>query len=181
MSGINDGGGGLRRSWRSGWLARLLVAVGVLAGAVLVSASPAQAYVGPNLLRNWATGRCLDSNRNGNVYTSPCDASRGNRFQLWQPEKIGQQDHDVVRLKNVETGMCISWGRWGYPVANRGTVYTSADCIQDLGAWEAWGTSWTMVQFRDIHIGGCLDSNGAGEVYYLECNSSGYQKWRLGY
>ncbi|WP_213453313.1 RICIN domain-containing protein [Rhizomonospora bruguierae] len=188
MSGINDDDGGPRRPWRSGrsersghWLARLLVALGVLAGAVLVSASPAQAYVGPDLLRNWATGRCLDSNRNGDVYTSPCDASRGNRFQLWQPVYFGYMSHDLVQLKNVETGMCISWGKWAYLIPGRGWIYTRADCDQALGFWEAWGTSWTMVQFRDVNIGFCLDSNSAGEVYYLNCNSGGYQKWRLGY
>ncbi|WP_213453314.1 RICIN domain-containing protein [Rhizomonospora bruguierae] len=185
MSGINDDGGGLRRSWRSGhWLARLLVALGVLAGAVLVSASPAQAYVGPDLLRNWATGRCLDSNRNGDVYTLPCDASRRNRYQLWQPiyrGKLSPERPDLVLLKNVETGMCLSRGMWVYPAPNRGQIYTRADCDWSSGDWEAWGTNWTMVQFVLPLNEYCLDSNGAGDVYYLNCNAGGYQKWRLGY
>ncbi len=152
----------------------------MLAGAVLVSASPAQAYVGPNLLRNWATGRCLDSNRNGNIYTSPCDVGRGNRFQLWQPEKIGQQDHDAIRLKNVETGMCVSWGQW-LNGPGRGYAYTRTDCSHAFGDWEAEGTSWTMVRFRATTNNQCLDSNSDGAVYYLPCNTGGYQKWRLGY
>lgn len=48
--------------------------LGLCLGFVTVNASPASADVSLHVdfLRNWATGRCLDSNSSGALYVLPC-------------------------------------------------------------------------------------------------------------
>src|SRR5262245_17255039 len=77
-------------------------------------------------LRSWATGRCLDSNFAGNVYTLPCQI--GNGFQSWQ--LIPNSDRWLVR--NEATGMCLATNR---PDA----IYTTA-CIPN------WTMIWDIVE-----------------------------------
>ncbi|NLU80728.1 hypothetical protein HCA58_20640 [Micromonospora sp. HNM0581] len=171
-----------RRSGQpSRWLAGFLVVTTVLAGAVLGATAPATAgYVGHNMLRNWASGRCLDSNAAGDVYSLPCQF--GNRYQLWEPRLVARSGYDVVTLWNVQTGRCLHQGKW-WPNLQRGSLLTSSnvgDC-NFMGRWEAQGSSWTVVRFQEYYYDTCIGSNNSRDVYYIGCNSTGYQKWRLGY
>ncbi|WP_157519928.1 hypothetical protein [Herbidospora daliensis] len=59
-----------RRTWAR--LGRKTNAVAAGATLTLALPSPAQAYVGENVLSSKQTGRCLDSNWSGAVYTLPC-------------------------------------------------------------------------------------------------------------
>lgn len=82
-----------RRTGRRLWLAVALaaLALGVLPAPAAAAGSPNYRYV------NLETGRCLDSNYAGNVYTLPCN---GGNFQNWGGVNTG-------RLVNRETGLCL--------------------------------------------------------------------------
>ncbi|WP_213453687.1 RICIN domain-containing protein [Rhizomonospora bruguierae] len=175
------------KAWRPRHrLAAFIIVLLVGAASGLISASPAQAgYVGTNYLRNWATGRCLDSNAAGNVYTLPCNLPVGsNRYQTWEPIFTKKIDgFDLIQLKNVATGRCLYF----YPGTS---VYTTLPCpgannLTSVAAGVYWfveGTPWYQVRFESFGgLGRCLDSNSNGNVYGLGCNSGGYQFWRFGY
>lgn len=57
------------------------------------------------LLKNSATGLCLDTNTARNVYTNPC--SGGNMWQNWQVLYNG----DYILFKNRQTGKCLDAGK----------------------------------------------------------------------
>ncbi|MFI6252227.1 RICIN domain-containing protein [Streptomyces sp. NPDC051016] len=135
--------------------------------------------IGTNFLRNWATGRCLDSDASGNVYTNPCQ--QGNDYQTWTLTFVGHVGYDIVQVKNQATGRCLYWGNLDgarYP-------YTS-DCFPGAAAytlmtWLGVGSGWDQVQFKTRQEGLCLDSNSSGSAYMLGCNGGGNQLWKLGY
>jgi serine/threonine-protein kinase len=56
--------------------------------------------LGARQLKSSATGRCLDSNHDGAVYTLPCDAN--NPYQNWRfdPNSEG-------RIQNFATNHCL--------------------------------------------------------------------------
>ena len=93
-------------------IAGSVVISSVLMGTVISVAVtvPIQGY------ENLATQRCLDSNPNGNVYTSAnrCTSSSTNNYQKWQIITVGSRR----RLKNRATSRCLDSN------AN-GTVYTN--------------------------------------------------------
>ncbi|MFI9550199.1 RICIN domain-containing protein [Nonomuraea endophytica] len=60
-------------------LRRLLLVVTALTAFTGVIATPA--HTETTILRNWATGLCLESNHDGHVYTLPCQD--GNNWQTW--------------------------------------------------------------------------------------------------
>ncbi|MEW9555365.1 ricin-type beta-trefoil lectin domain protein [Nonomuraea sp. NPDC050783] len=160
-----------RRSQRR-WGARgAYVIVGVLLASLALVASPANAYPpNPGIIRNWATGRCLDSNFAGQIYTLPCN--NGN-FQLWQ---ILYYDGSWWRIRNYQTGLCIDGN-------NNSAVYMSP--CQDPNLWQKWSINWregaaiwSNVTFKHATNSWCLDSNGAGAVYTQPCNGGGFQDWR---
>ncbi|MEV6123086.1 ricin-type beta-trefoil lectin domain protein [Streptomyces sp. NPDC052077] len=117
-------------------------------------------------LKNVQTGRCLDSNYNGEVYTSPCAKGGDNPYQQWQWGYWG-----VNALRNVETGLCLQniagdrvttydcdgtseqiWSR-EYPVANRET-------ISNKRTWRG------------------LDSNANGQAYTSPYSTTNpYMQW----
>jgi hypothetical protein len=73
--------------------------------------SPYQGYYYFYSLQNQATGRCLDSNAAGQVYTNPCQAP-GNAYQDWYRQTI---ETNVVIFTDVATSRPL-WGTPGYPV-----------------------------------------------------------------
>lgn len=158
-------------------------------GFATISASPASAlewtYIGTNFLRNWETGRCLDSNSPGAVYTNPCQ--QGNDYQKWQVYRVERGDYDHVVLMNQATRNCL------YIPDDLGSGVSAVGCgpIIDIPVkpqihWRAVGTSWNQVQFTGVDPANvnwyrCLDSNRNGSAYVQACNGGGFQKWKLGY
>ncbi|MEZ7005478.1 RICIN domain-containing protein [Streptomyces sp. AD55] len=79
---------------------RLLASLGVGCAALGVLATPASAA--PQVpFKNVATGKCLDSNGAGKVYTLGCN---GGNYQRWTVRESGA---GVVVWKNVATGRCL--------------------------------------------------------------------------
>jgi serine/threonine-protein kinase len=147
----------------------------VMAGLVVVSAAlilPAQA--GPaqgTIIRNWETGRCLDSNWAGQVYTLGCN---GGDYQGWRIEYVGQREVFVYHIVNVKTGRCLDTAAAGY------VQTTPCEGHKEYQLWHAAGTDgMRKIELRQYSFrGSCLDSNRAGSVYKLRCNGGGFQLWR---
>jgi hypothetical protein len=161
---------------RRGWTAA--AALGLSLGFSLVNASPASAYtLGPSFLRNWETGRCLDSNAGGKVYTNPCQS--GNNYQNWVVVYDHHTNYDVVKIMNVATQMYLYWSPdkvFTNQYVPSGTYY-----YPQL-TWEARGSGWDKVALADVDGHNvCLDSNRAGDAYTEICNGGGFQLWKLGY
>jgi serine/threonine-protein kinase len=161
---------------RSRSLIAVLIAL-VAASAVIIQ-SPAQAYVGTNVERNRTTGKCLDSNDDGAVYTLPCSIPIGsNPHQLWEPIFQGNDNWaDIVKMKNVETGRCItlSGPNW----------ITTQQCGGVGQLWAANGLGWADVVFESYNSFNslCIDSYYTGpSVYPAACTFRGPQHWSFGY
>ncbi len=148
-------------------IAGSVVISSVLMGTVISVAVtvPIQGY------ENLATQRCLDSNPNGNVYTSAnrCTSSSTNNYQKWQIITVGSRR----RLKNRATSRCLDSN------AN-GTVYTNPCASGDDNNFQQWVrvASGSTTQLRNFATGRCLDSNANGTVYTNPCGSTNnFQKW----
>jgi serine/threonine-protein kinase len=151
---------------------RLALVIGVTASAVGISTQSAQAAVTLTFhLQDWATGRCLDSNTAGDVYTSPCQS--GNNWQTWRIYTYPPTSD--VDLQNVATGRWLTWD------GSSSTVRTSSS-YSFLADAQALGPNWGNVHLDyDPHRDGsnhCLDSNGSGAAYVIACNYGTYQTWR---
>ena len=106
---------GLKATVGAAALAVLLLALSVPASAA------ANTRAAPAVLKNVATGFCLDSNANKQVYTHDCN---GGSYQKWTLDRDGRG----TRLKNVATGFCLDSN------ASK-NVYTH-DCND--GAYQRW-------------------------------------------
>jgi hypothetical protein len=74
--------------------------------------SPYQGYYYFYSLQDQATGRCLDSNAGGSVYTNPCQAP-GNAYQDWYWG--AGMNKNTSKFTDVATSLPL-WGDPGYPV-----------------------------------------------------------------
>jgi hypothetical protein len=151
---------------------RIALVIGIAASALAFTASSAQAYTYQWQFQNWATGRCLDSNAAGDVYTSPCQ--RGNNWQTWTvegtPQSIGG---DEVYLENVATGRVLNYFN--------GDGWVSTQTSYYYAKGYAVGPNWSNVHFThytpfDQSV--CLDSNASGQAYNLVCSGNANQTWR---
>jgi len=152
------------------------LAVGMSVGALFMATTPASAYVGENFLRNWETGRCLDADGTGSIYTLPCQS--GNAYQTWEPIYHHHNGSDVVQIKNKATGRCLHVNGHG--------ALTTEWCNDPWGVsanqqFYAIGSSWNQVELKNELFKTCVDSNYNGAAYANGCNGGGYQKWKLGF
>lgn len=161
-------------------LATLVIAV-VALGVSGVRPAPAEAadYVGVNVLRNVQTGRCLDSDFQGRVYTSPCNTAVSNQF--WEPLFRGHiGGYDNVTLKNAATGRCLAY-YWS------GKIEMSIQCDEDPtwnseNTFYAVGSGWSNVVFAAAGPSGmmAIHSNYAGDVIPAKANYGNWQSWKFG-
>ncbi|MFE0731679.1 ACP synthase [Streptomyces antibioticus] len=164
-----------RRRWCTA-----LLALAMSLGFAFVSAGSAAAsspgdVIGTHFLRNWETGRCLDSNSAGAVYTSPCQF--GNGYQTWSVIYRDHKNNDIVMIRNQATGRCLGFGTY----LATGTCLNSSQFGYGLELWEGVGAGWNKVELVSS-LGGCLDSDRSGKAYVFNpCNGGGFQKWKLGF
>jgi hypothetical protein len=114
-----------------------------------------------------ATGRCLDSNDAGHVYTQPCN---GGNYQNW--DQIYQSNQTYI-LEDMQTGLCL--GSFGNSdiMAKCGTVSGDSDY-----RWFMVGGDYGTV-YQNEGFSSVLDSNAAGQVYpnFYWSVANLYQNW----
>lgn len=120
--------------------------------------APAGAQPSPAAqISNLATGRCLDTNDSGEVYTSACDGRKTQQWQVSGP---------IVR--NAYTDECL---------AN----LESSNGVR-TGPCDGSGSQNWLINGRVIHnllTHRCLETNDSGAVYTMAHNTWDYQNWRF--
>jgi hypothetical protein len=84
-------------------------------------------------IKDQATGRCLDSNAAGQVYTNPCQAP-GNAYQDWYWG--AGTDSNTSKFTDVATSRPL-WGYHGYPVSTG---------IKSLYGDQSLYNEWVLIQ-----------------------------------
>ncbi|MFK0046015.1 RICIN domain-containing protein [Streptomyces sp. NPDC090741] len=158
-----------------------------LAGSVATPA-PAEAATLSGHLKNAKTGRCLDSNFAGEVYTLPCQ--HGNDHQIWEISddlpseyRTAEDGHGRFRFRNRATGRCL----WVVAAAggSNGALGT-ASCVDMIPQYTTFidgvGNGFSNVYLRGQHAltGGrpfCVGGSYS-QAYAQSCNySNPYQRW----
>lgn len=155
------------------------VLIAAVSASVMTSTGSAWAD-GGHTWRNASTGRCLDSNANGDVYTLDCN---GGDYQIWDEYQLYGTDGGPTglwELKDHATGRCLI-----VRATQSMYAHTSA-CTTD----DTWAYMWSENQPGDINdiptsyqlqseeTGHVLDSNANGNVYALPSyNQDWYQHW----
>jgi hypothetical protein len=168
-------------------VARLMLLLSVLIASVAVVPTAAHADF-TTIWRNYRTGRCLDSNDAGHVYTLGCN---GGNYQNWRVEYFTSLDcepaygecYPIYRIRNAQTRRCLDSD------FNR-SLYTSP--CQDPNLWQKWEVdAWTdgqnrqVIQIKDVRTSWCLDANVPEGRPYASGNCyrgwPGYQDWKAGF
>jgi serine/threonine-protein kinase len=157
----------------------------------LMASAPASAqYWWTTHFQNWATGRCLDSNSNGDVYTLPCQW--GNPWQTWEIRSWGQWGPNGLyhELKDNASQRCL--GSYGFNQWEERTGDCSNWGANFNGMKDVRGNNWGGVQFVTYNFYAdpypyyspgywhsyCTDATGGFYAQEWECNWGGYQTWR---
>lgn len=148
-----------------------------------LDASPTAAFstMGPNVLRNWQTGYCLDSDATGAVSTSFCQLNKAS--QNWIVVYDNHVRYDQVKFMNQATGRYLNW-TVDKPVTSDYVPSDKAEYVKQV--WQAVGANWQKVQFMDLDTAGgkglCLGDYGNWGVLSTACESAdGIQQWKLGF
>lgn len=112
------------------------------------------------------TGRVLDGNSKGRVYTL---AWNKGDYQRWVFEDLGD---GYYKIKQKKTGRVLDGN-------SKGKVYTLAWNGGDYQRWslEDLGDGYYMIKQK--RTGRVLDANSKGKMYTLAWNGGDYQKWAL--
>ncbi|MFI7083095.1 RICIN domain-containing protein [Streptomyces anulatus] len=138
--------------------ARLRLTVGALGfGALLVglASAPASAAAPIGTFKQSSTGRCLDSNTAGEVYTRACNNGNYQKWELY-PGAV---------LKNVATGRCLDSNA-------AGKVYTLACNTGDYQRWKG-----EAGQLQNRATSKCLDATSSGGAFAVSCYGARSQIW----
>ncbi|MGW1764336.1 RICIN domain-containing protein [Streptomyces sp. NPDC002073] len=124
-------------------------------GATLIAAPAAHADPtngSAQHIRNEQTGRCLDSDQDGKVYTKPCTAN--NSYQQWYTTYLNGTDY-YLTIKNTATGMCLTQ-------VSAETVGTMS-CSDGYFKPQRWGM-FDYGRANQLRIDQSLDSDDRGNV-----------------
>ncbi|MFG2971073.1 hypothetical protein ACGFZS_48175 [Streptomyces sp. NPDC048288] len=136
--------------------------------------------MGPNFIRNWNYGVCLDSNAAGDLYTNPCQ--EGNNYQKWVIVYDSHVNYGQVKIYNVATGRYL-W--WAQTTPFTQVYFPSTDPYYQQQIWEAVGSSWDKFQLKDpdwsYGAHWCLYADGNGDAHATGCNPNGTNLWKFGY
>ncbi|MGW2444528.1 RICIN domain-containing protein [Streptomyces sp. NPDC001675] len=160
--------------WRA---AKALAVLGAVLASIVVAAPSASASDTTNFLRSWQTGRCLDSNAEGRVYTSPCQ--EGNRYQQWRlVTRTGSNGHDLAWLQNDATSRILSSDGWSLQ-----TKWDSDNKLDTTTWWEGLGPNWQDVNLRANSglVNNCLASDASGQAFMAQCDGGDWEDWKHGF
>ncbi len=154
--------------------AKLGIAGALTAACASLVAAPSAHAADPvrdrvNTVVNQQTGRCLDSDLQGNVYTKSCTAD--NPYQQWVPRGTGNE----FRLENVRTGLCLT--------VISDTEVRALRCAANYYPQQWYFTNYggsnaLMNQKVSEATSVALDSDDKGNVYLkLRTLNNRYQSW----
>ncbi|MEV8379176.1 hypothetical protein AB0P21_40950 [Kribbella sp. NPDC056861] len=179
-----------RRGTPRSRLARICLAFALGIVSIGLFAPAAQAYDMTRHIQNYATGECLDSNVNGDVYMLPCQD--GNDWQTWFVHgSLGSEGgYDTVTIQNKKTGRYLSISSYLFcsvagacwPLPKVSTVNGTGDPTTRItGA----GVGWWKVTLRVLRPNSpyyCLEATADTAVNRFgtpNCTYSSNQTWRL--
>jgi len=156
---------------------RLMTGLGIGVAAVtatitLTSAPPAHAG-GLYTLTDAATGRCLDSNDQGSVYTLPCN---GGNYQNWNVTYSDASGYWTIQDR--QTSMCLT-AVTGDPSRHWPVFTQTCDTSLYDEHWDNYGGADGSTFVEGFGNAAALDSNSAGQVYanFAWSTENLYQNW----
>ncbi|MYR55761.1 hypothetical protein GTY54_05705 [Streptomyces sp. SID625] len=143
------------------------------AAALLLTGTTATAHAagGPGggvwRLQNAQTGRCLDANGTGGVYTSSCSTTAAS--QRWEYHVVNGK----IQLKNTSSARCLK------PTTPFSLILETRPC--GIDANELWDEVFVSGKLRLVSPGGnALDSDAKGKAYLNQYGPDNpYQQWYL--
>ncbi|MCM4083620.1 RICIN domain-containing protein [Paractinoplanes hotanensis] len=141
-----------------------------MSAGIVIMPSAAHAELYDFHLEHEKSGRCLDSNSQGDVYTLPC--VWGNDFQTWNKRPSSTQ------FQNKATGRCLD--------SNDSYKVYTLPCDSSGGnryqKWNSYTAEGGYSKYVNSRTRGALDGDTKGNVYTrdddAESNYNHYQHWR---